>query len=266
MAGHHEIAHVAGTHLAYEVVGAGPCLVLIHGFALDSRMWDDQIDTLAQHHQVVRYDMRGFGHSDLPDATSYTPAADLKALLEYLDIGMATVLGLSLGGGVALDFALSYPELTRSLVLVDAMVDGWAWSSAWNEQAGAVWTAGKDWGVAIAKERWLALPLFRPAQQKPDVGRRLARMVSDYSGWHWHNDDPRQRLQPSTLPRLGSITAPTLIIVGERDEPDFRLMADTFERGIPASQKVIMSGVGHMANMEDPEQFNAIVRHFLDTC
>ncbi|MDB5057105.1 MAG: hypothetical protein JWO59_577, partial [Chloroflexi bacterium] len=195
-----------------------------------------------------------------------SPAADLRALLNYLDVGTATILGLSLGGGVALDIALSYPEITRTLILVDAMVNGWAWSSEWNEQVGSVWKAGRDVGVAVAKERWLALPLFRPARQKPEVARRLAGMVSDYSGWHWHNHDPQQRLQPPTMLRLGSISAPTVIIVGEWDVPDFRAMADTFERGIPDSRKVIMSGVGHMANMEDPEQFNDIVREFLDAC
>jgi pimeloyl-ACP methyl ester carboxylesterase len=262
--GHQDFAHVAGTRLAYEVVGSGPCLVLIHGFTLDSRMWDDQIDVFAQHYQVVRYDLRGFGRSDLPDTRSYTPSADLKALLEYLGIGKAAIIGLSLGGGVALDFALSYPELTRSLILVSAMVEGWAWSPACDAEVVPVWTAGRDLGVAVAKERWLAHPLFLPALQQPEVARRLSRMVDDYSGWHWQNDDPRQRLQPPAMQRLGSITAPTLIILGEHDVPDFQAMAATFERDIPGSRKVTMSGVGHMANMEDPKQFNALVRQFLD--
>lgn len=264
MSGHDEMAHVAGTRLAYEVIGTGPSLVLIHGFALDTRMWDDQIAALAQRYQIIRYDMRGFGRSALPDGTPYTPAADLKALLEYLGLGRATILGLSLGGGVALTFALSYPEATRSLILVDAMIDGWDWSSAWNEQAGAVWTAGKESGVARAKERWLALPLFQPARQQPDIARLLSRMVSDYSGWHWHNDDPQQPPHPPTILRLGSIGAPTLILVGERDVPDFRAMADTLKRGVAHSQHIILPGVGHLSNMEDSTQFNAIVRRFLD--
>ena len=266
MPGHYEIAHVAGTHLAYEAAGAGPCVALIHGFTLDARMWDDQVDALAQHRRVVRYDMRGFGQSAIPDRTSYTPAADLKALLEYLHIGTAAILGLSLGGGVALDFAVSYPESTRALILVDAAVDGWEWSSEWNEQAGAVWTAGRESGSAAAKERWLAHPLFRPARQKPEVARRLAHMVADYSGWHWLNKDPQQRPRPPTMQRLACITAPTLIVVGEQDVADFRAMADAFEQDIPHSRKVVMPGVGHMANMEDPERFNAIVGDFLDAC
>jgi 3-oxoadipate enol-lactonase len=264
MSDNREIAHVSGTHLAYEVVGAGPPLVLIHGFALDMRMWDGQIDALARRYQVVRYDMRGFGRSAIPDGASYAPADDLKALLEYLDVGPPAIVGLSAGGGVALSFALSYPELTRSLILAGSVIDGWEWSSEWNEQTRAVWAVARESGLAAAKERWLDLPLFRPAQEKPEAARRLSEMVSDYSGWHWLNHDPQQQLQVPTLERLGSIAVSTLIVVGERDVPDFRAMADTLERGIDGSRKVIMPGVGHMAAMEDPEQFNALVRIFLD--
>jgi 3-oxoadipate enol-lactonase len=266
VSGRYEIAHVAGTHLAYETAGTGPCVVLIHGFTLDARMWDDQFEVLTQRYRVMRYDMRGFGQSAIPDGTGYTPAADLKALLEYLLIDSAAILGLSLGGGVALDFAVNYPESTRALILVDAMVDGWAWSAEWTEESRAVWMAARESGTASAKERWLAHPLFRPARQKPDVARRLARMVADYSGWHWHNKDPRQHPRPSTMQRLAGITAPTLIMVGEQDVADFRALADAFARDIPHSRKVVMPGVGHMANLEDPEQFNALVRNFLDDC
>jgi pimeloyl-ACP methyl ester carboxylesterase len=255
---------VAGTHLAYETIGVGPCVVLIHGFTLDADIWDDQVEALAQQRRVVRYDMRGFGRSALPDGTNYTPAGDLKALLEYLRIDRAAIVGLSLGGGVALDFAVGYPEATSALILVDAMVDGWDWSAEWNEQARAVWAAARQSGIAAAKERWLAHPLFRPGRQKPEITCRLERMVDNYSGWHWRNKDSQQPAQPPTVQRLGDITAPTLVVVGEEDVVDFRAMADLFARDIPRSRKVTMPGVGHMPNLEDPERFNAIVGDFLD--
>jgi 3-oxoadipate enol-lactonase len=264
MPGQYEIAHVADTRLAYETVGAGPCVVFIHGFTLDAEMWDDQVHALADHRRIVRYDMRGFGRSALPDGTSYTPAGDLKALLEYLRIDQAAIVGLSLGGGVALDFAVRYPEATSALILVGAMVAGWDWSTEWIEQARAVWAAARQSGISAAKERWLAHPLLEPARQKPEVGRRVERMVDAYSGWHWRNKDSQQPSQPPTMRRLAGITAPTLIVVGEQDIADFRAMADLFARDIPHSRKVIMPGVGHMVNMEDPERFNAIVGDFLN--
>ncbi len=266
MSGQYEIAHVAGTDLAYQVVGVGPCVVLIHGFTLDARMWDDQIDALAGNRRILRYNMRGFGRSAVPTDTPYSPAGDLKALLEYLRIDTATILGLSLGGGVALDFAVTYPESTDALILVDAMVDGWKWSAEWTDQARAVWAAARESGIAAAKERWLAHPLFQPARQHPEAVRRLNEMVADYSGWHWRNKDPQERLGPSTFQRLAEITAPTLIVVGDQDVADFRAMAAAFAREIPHNRKVIMPGVGHMANLEDPERFNALVGDFLDGC
>ena len=98
------------TRLYYEVAGSGHPLVLIHGFTLDTRMWDDQFETFAREYQVVRYDRRGFGKSSLPVDEDYAHADDLAALLEHLGIDRAYVLGLSGGGASAIDFALTYPE------------------------------------------------------------------------------------------------------------------------------------------------------------
>ena len=89
-------AEVNGTRIYYEVAGSGHPLVLIHGFTLDARMWDDQFETFAQYCQVIRYDMRGFGKSAFPvPGESYTHADDLKALLEHLGIAHAYVLDRS---------------------------------------------------------------------------------------------------------------------------------------------------------------------------
>jgi 3-oxoadipate enol-lactonase len=256
------MAPVAGTHLAYEAAGDGPCLVLIPGFTLDMRMWDDQLDALAGQYRVVRYDMRGFGRSPMPEEMPYRDAADLLALLAHLGIERATILGLSYGAGVALDFALSYPDAVRALILVSSAVGGWTWSAAWSAQAGPVWTAARELGIAAARERWLALPLFGPAREQPTVASRLREMVTDYPGGHWVHD-PQEYLQPPALERLGEIGAPTLVVIGERDEPDFKAMAAALEQGIAGSRRVVLPGVGHMLNMEDPEQFNGLILRFL---
>jgi pimeloyl-ACP methyl ester carboxylesterase len=91
-------------------------------------MWDDQFEAFAQHYRVVRYDARGFGKSAQPGSEKYLHAADLMALLERLEIDRAAILGLSMGGGIAIDFALTYPEATRALVLVDSTLGGYRWS------------------------------------------------------------------------------------------------------------------------------------------
>src|SRR5438046_7211282 len=110
-------ADVNGTRLFYEIAGAGPPLALIHGFSLDTRMWDDQYAALSQRHRVLRYDARGFGRSSLPGAERYSHAEDLLALLRYLEIEQTALLGFSLGGGIAISFALAYPAAVDALIV-----------------------------------------------------------------------------------------------------------------------------------------------------
>ena len=256
-------AEVNGTRLYYEVAGSGDPLVLIHGSTLDTRMWDDQFETFAQYYQVIRYDVRGFGKSALPTDESYTRADDLRALLEYLGIPHANVLGLSMGGRIAISFALLYPDMTRSLIIVDSFPEGFQPPP---EPAGlwsALFAKAKDVGTQAAKRLWLDNPLFEPAREKPHVASCLALIISDYSGWHWINKDPKQAISPPAIQRLGEVAAPTLIIVGERDLRRFHTIADTMQQQIANAQKVVLPGVGHIPNMEDADRFNQNVLSFL---
>ena len=118
-----DFADVNGTKLYYEFAGSGQAVVLVHGFTLDTRMWDDQFSILSQNYRVIRYDQRGHGQSDgiRGNAALYE---DLQSLLDFLEIQRAHVVGLSLGGTVAADFAVLYPQRVRSLTLMDALVSG----------------------------------------------------------------------------------------------------------------------------------------------
>ena len=252
-----DFATINGARLYYEVAGNGPSVALLHGFTLDTRMWDDQFPALAAHYRVVRYDLRGFGRSDLPSGEPYAHTDDLRALLEYLGLGPAAVVGLSMGGGVAADFALAQPDLTRALVLIDAAISGYRWPTGWDEE---IRRGAREQGFPVAKERWLAHGLFVPASEQPAVGARLAAIVADYSGWHWVNRNPIRSLEPPAIDRLGEIAAPTLAIVGERDLADFHAIEANLREQAPQAQIVVVPGVGHMANMEAPEEVN---RHLL---
>src|SRR5262245_970929 len=126
---HTGFADVNGTRLYYELAGAGHPLVLIHGFTLDIRMWDDQFEVFAQGYQVLRYDLRGFGKSAVPTDAPYSHPADLHALLTHLGIDHAYLIGLSMGGGIAIDFAVMDPNMTAALIPVDAaLLGGYAWT------------------------------------------------------------------------------------------------------------------------------------------
>ena len=114
---------VGGTSLYYEVAGAGAPVVLVHGFGLDRRMWDEQVDVLAERFTVVRYDLRGFGRSNA-ERVEFWPTEGLRALLDFLKVERATLVGLSLGGIVAADFASEHPERVERLVLVGSGLRG----------------------------------------------------------------------------------------------------------------------------------------------
>jgi pimeloyl-ACP methyl ester carboxylesterase len=254
-------ADINNTRLYHETAGpqGSEPLVFIHGFSLDTRMWDDQWDFFAQHYRVIRYDVRGFGKSSLPGTEPYAQVADLKALLEHLQAAPAHIAGLSMGGGIAIDFAAAYPELIRSLVAVDAALGGFAWTS----DLGAPGRIARASGLEAGKAAWLNDALFAPAHEQPAVSARLREMVTDYSGYHWLNRDPGRWADVEGIQRLDQIRALSLAIVGERDLPDFHVIADLLVEKIPNCRKVVLPGAGHLSNMEAPEQFNQLVLNFL---
>lgn len=257
---HQDFLELDGLRIYYETAGSGHPLVLIHGFSLDTRMWDDQFENFAQHYRVIRYDIRGYGKSSTPTSEPYSHAGDLKALLDHLDISQAHILGLSLGGAIAINFTLAYPHMVRALVLADSVL----WGHSWVEtETGAIWQASREQGIEEARKLWLAHSMFAAARDNPHVATALTRIVSDYSGWHWVNDDPGAYPDPPDSQFLSRIRVPALVLVGARDIPDFQVIADTLAQTLPNAQKVLLSGVGHMCNMEDPAGFNDAVLGFL---
>lgn len=257
-------AEVNGTRLYYEMAGSGDPLVLIHGMTLDTRMWDDQFEPFAQRYRVVRYDARGFGKSALPTAEKpYAHTDDLKALMTHLDIARAFILGLSMGGGIALDFAVAHPEATEALIPVDSRLNGWQPDAEFAAYLSAVRTRASEAGIQAARDVWTYSAMFKPALENPTVASRLAQIIADYSGWHWVNDNPLRAPDPPAAQRLHTIRVPTLIVIGERDVPDCHAIANTLDRRIPNARKVVIARVGHMANMEAPERFNTVVSDFL---
>ena len=261
-AGH---ADVNGTRLHYETAGAGQPLVLIHGFTLDTRMWDDQFDLFARRYRVIRYDVRGFGRSAVPADEPYTHHGDLKALLGHLGIAHAHILGHSMGSGIALDFVLAYPALADSLISVGTVVHGLAWLPEFRAHFRSLFEIANTSGVEAAKAEWLHGPVFAAAMAKPDVAPRVARIVNDYSGWRWTHHNSKVDLQPPAGDRLEEVRVPTLIVVGEHDIPNVLRMADALQARASDVRRVTIPGVGHMPNMEEPESFNRAVLDFLAT-
>lgn len=249
--------------LYYEVSGTGPPIVFIHGLAGDARMWDQHAAYLADRFQVVRYDLRGHGRSTMPADAPYSHSDDLAELLDHLAIERAIVVGQSMGGEIAVSFALGYPERVTRLVLVDTALNGYEWSSAWNESWGDVVDACVRGDRPAIVEAILAHPVLEVTVRIPEVRAILAEIFAGYSGWHFANRDPLVQDDPPSIQRLREITVPVLFVTGDSTIPDFLRIADILSTGIPDIRRVDLPGVGHVSPLEAMEQFNALVAEFV---
>ncbi|HXK20617.1 MAG TPA: alpha/beta fold hydrolase [Polyangiaceae bacterium] len=257
-------AELAGSRIHYDEAGQGDAVLLLHGLALDLRMWDDQVPALSQKYRVVRLDLHGFGKSSGVTG-AFSHAEIISQLLAQLGIERAHVVGLSLGGLLAAELVQQYPERARSLTLVDSDMSGLPWKTL-GPTLSKVFAAGKT-DIEAAKKLWLEHAFFDEARKQPAVMARLQQMVTDYSGWHFANAGAgiEQKPQPRTADVLTNFALPTLVVVGDCDVADFQDMAEEIAQRIPGARKVVLNGVGHMSSMEDPTSFNRVLLEFLAT-
>ena len=257
---------VNGTQLFYEAAGRGSPIVLLHSGDLDRRQWDPQFLPLALEHRVIRFDARGYGRSGRAD-TKYRADDDLFALLVALHIPRASLIGSSLGGRIAIDFALSHASMIDRLVLAAPGLSGWQFSrgdTSWFADARAARDRGDFGAIAIA---WLQQDFMHAAMEHPDVAAHL-RKVAGENGQFWAdvlrlNGEQDQQGSPPALHRTRLITAPTLLIVGTRDTRDIVEIADTLSASMPHVRRVTFEGAGHMLNLEQPDRFTTVVLEFL---
>lgn len=266
---HTGYAEINGTKLYYEVAGEGHPLTLIHGGLVDRRLWDDQFDVFAQHYRVIRYDIRGFGNSSVPTHGDFTMVDDLYHLLKFLGIEKTYLIGLSMGGGIELDFTLAHPEMVDALITVGAGVSGFEWPDSEEEQKleetiNAALKAGDlEKVVEIENRIWTDGPNRTPDQVNATVRNRIREMnLHNYSLQTEDTPSPRPQEQ-SALPRLADIHVPTLAIVGDEDVAPIQEIAETLATSIPGAKKAVIHNTAHHPNMEQPEQFNRIVLDFL---
>ncbi len=257
-------ADIDGAAIYHEVAGVGPALVFAHGFTLDRRMWDDQLERFATDHRAVRYDLRGFGRSDVPTAVRFSNHDDLRLLLDHLGIERAHVCGLSSGGGLAIDFALEHPERVRSIIAISSALGGSTVGlGSMTAPMVAMQEAGSRGDLAEAKRIWIESPLFEPANRDPAVAQRLAEMVGDWSGWQLTNQ--ANHVDPDPLPaqRLGQLRVPALVIVGALDHEFVQDVAVEIEAKAPNARRVVVPDAGHLTNMEAPDAVNDLIAAFL---
>jgi CubicO group peptidase (beta-lactamase class C family) len=261
-------ADVNGARLYYEMAGEGEPIVMIHGLGWDNRDWDYQFAEFARQYQVVRYDMRGFGKSDRPTDQPYSHADDLKALLESLGIESAHVFGHSFGGEIALNFAAAYPEATRSLVLIEPDIQGAQGLPALTPEEEASFAAAfaaleegdrTGAGLAIVDLH----PLVAIAKDVPGARELVLEAFTDYDWWQFLNKDPVVQPTAATAERIGEITAPTFLAVGDKTTEFQAIEVDRLATQMPDATKVLYENSDHFPHLLYPEKFNADVLDFL---
>lgn len=249
--------------LYFETVGQGHPIIFIVAQSLDTRMWDEQFAHFARSHRVIRYDLRGQGQSKSPLNHPFSHYDDLLAVMDHLEIEQAHLVGLSLGGGVAINFSIVHPQRVSALVAADTYLNGYPWPSMTPRILEVVMAArGGEW--ARARTLWMDLPWFLPARDKPQVTARLAEIVDGYDLRVMAQTVAHDWSKPLAIDHLSQIKLPTLVIVGQRDTDDNHAVADLLTAKIPNARKVEIPAVGHMSNMEDPQAFNQAIREFFE--
>jgi len=259
-------ATVNGVRLFYRSAGHGPPLLLLHAGICDGRMWDDQIGAFARTHRVIVPDFRGFGQTEMVAGT-FAHHRDLRVLMDYLGVDRAVLVGGSMSGKTTLDFALDYPTRIEALILVASALSGYRFTdagtrAAWQASDAALEAGRHDEAAEIEMQTWLAGPRRRLEQIDPGLRQRVRDMlIRSYATPPDLGEE--QTLEPPAAGRLGELRAPTLIVVGDEDQPDIWTVAGLLEAGIAGARKVVMHGTAHLPNMEQPAVFNRIVGEFL---
>jgi pimeloyl-ACP methyl ester carboxylesterase len=247
--------------LYYEVVGEGLPLLLIHGLGSSTRDWAEQVGFFSSRYQVIVFDVRGHGKSSKPPGPYSVPlfAADSAKLLKMLGIGPAHVVGISMGGMIAFQLAVSYPEVTRSLVIVNS---------------------GPEFVVRTFKERmqvWQRFLIVRLLGMRK-MGEVLSERLFPKPEHEdlkllfverWAENDPRAYREAmgavvgwSVADELGDIRCPTLVIASDGDYTPVAAKKAYIER-MANAELVVIEDSRHALPAERPEEFNAALEAFL---
>jgi 3-oxoadipate enol-lactonase len=233
--------------------GSGAVLVLLHEGVGDSRMWDPVWSDLTSAYRVIRYDVRGFGRS--PAATEeFTLLGDLRAVLDHFDVASAHVAGCSMGGGTALELALAAPERVKSLVLLCPAIGGYPYPETpeLDEACEALAEAGDQEGIIR-----VLLDVWGRAGEDPLVTDLMRSAVRA-----WESEEQFEREGEPVFDRLGQMRVPTILMVGDTDDPALTRSNEEAASRIPGCELIRMPGVDHYPTMRAPKLVTeTIIRH-----
>lgn len=260
-----ELQHVTvdGRRFAYRRQGSGPPVLLLHGGVSDGREWLPLMTDVAADADVIALDAPGCGGSDdpRPDCSLADLADDVDGVVRALGLGPVHLGGLSFGGGLALQVAISHPQVVRSLLLISAYA-GWAGSLPPEEV-----TARRAWARTLLTGSRPSDPAeLVPGLLGSPLTPELADLLQQASAGARPGPTASllEALADADLSaELGAVSCPTVVVHGELDERAPRFVADALHRGIPGSRLVVLRGVGHMVNLEARAETAALVRELV---
>ena len=260
-----------GGALAWESAGEGSDVVFLHPGLWDGRVWDEQFGVLSRTHRVLRLDFRGYGRSSRPEpGRPYSHVEDVAAVMDASGVERAAVIGNSMGGQVAVDFALTHPARVSALVLASPALSGFegapdeeaAWEAAFADvehQIEEAVTAGDLERAQELRLRWLWAPLGTDDPAGSLIRRiafeNLQELTMDESG-----ETP---IDPPAAERLGEIDAPTLVLPADHDPPWHERMCEILADGIRGARLVRIPETDHVIPLRRPQEFNREVLGFL---
>ena len=267
MTGEAFTVEVGQARLAGRQLGEGLPVVFLHAGVCDKRMWDSQMEAVADEGwHAVAYDRRGYGETEAADE-EFNHVDDLEAVLAALDIHAAVFVGCSMGGGLALDFALRHPGRVIGLVLIGTSVTGAPWSATQAEQQieaaeEDAWERGdRDMLNRVQAHEWLD----GPRAQSGRVGGAARQLFLDMNAIVLSKPElTLEERRPDAWPRVAEVGAPTLLLVGDED---FTALIDRHEHlseEMPNAFAAVLEGVAHIPSIERPELVNSMLLEFLD--
>ena len=255
--------------LAYDVEGDGPAVLFIHEGIADRRMWGPQVGPFVDAgFRVLRCDLSGFGDSTLAPGP-FSNVDDVAELLAHVDIARVTLVAGSLGARVALEYALTHPDQVDALVLMGPGMRGLQptpeLEHAWEEEEALIEAGDVEGAVEVNLRTWVD----GPSRSPDDVSREVRELVGQMQRRALDvqlavpDAGPEAPFDPPASARLGEVSCPTLVVVGDLDQPSILAVAEELAEGIPGAQKAVIAGTAHIPSLERPEEFNRLVLEFL---
>jgi pimeloyl-ACP methyl ester carboxylesterase len=260
-----------GGALAWESVGEGPDAVFLHPGLWDGRVWDGQLGPFSRTYRVLRWDFRGFGRSSRPEpGRPYSHVSDLAAVMDAAGLERAALIGNSMGGRVAIDFALTHPARVSGLVLASPALSGFegtpkeeaAWEAAFADADAQIEEAARAGDLERVEDlrlRWLWAPL---GTDDP-AGARIRRIAFDNLHELTMDESGEIAIDPPAAVRLGEIEAPTLVLPADHDPPWHERMCIEIAEGIRGARLVRIPETDHVIPLRRPDEFNRVVLGFL---